>query len=145
INFATVNVIVADNGVGKTAICEWLWSLTDSSTLWCWGAYRTGKGRKYGDLKLAMDARAPDRHHVGLEITGGRTTFTVDNRKFPFSPIGYEACALCCERRFAGPSEAIRHLSANACAWTKSLCKRSPNISIRARESFSRERIGRRL
>ena len=25
-------------GVGKTTICEWLWSLKDSSTLWRWGA-----------------------------------------------------------------------------------------------------------
>jgi hypothetical protein len=105
IDFANVNVIVGNNGVGKTAICEWLSSLTDSSTLWRWGAYRSGKGRKYGDLKLTIDARAPDRHHVKLEITGGRTTFTVDNRKFPFSPIGYQVCALRCERRSAEPSE----------------------------------------
>jgi hypothetical protein len=41
INFANLNVIVGDNAVGKTAICEWLWSLKDSSTLPRWGAYCT--------------------------------------------------------------------------------------------------------
>jgi len=48
-------------------------------------------------VKLAIDLRSPDRHHVELEVTGGRTNFTVDNRKFPFSPIGYEVSALRCQ------------------------------------------------
>jgi hypothetical protein len=39
ITLAKANVIVGGNGVGKTAICEWLWSLKDSSPLWRWGAY----------------------------------------------------------------------------------------------------------
>jgi hypothetical protein len=105
INFANVNVIVGDNGVGKTTICEWLWSLKDSSTLLRWGAYPSSSGRKYGDVKVAIDFRAPAQHHVVLEITGGRTIFTLDKQKFPFSPVGYEVSALRCESRFLVPSE----------------------------------------
>ncbi|MEA3074681.1 MAG: hypothetical protein QOD29_6127, partial [Alphaproteobacteria bacterium] len=37
-NLDDTNVITGKNGVGKTTICEWLWSLKDSSTLWRWGA-----------------------------------------------------------------------------------------------------------
>jgi hypothetical protein len=105
ITFANVNVIVGGNGVGKTTICEWLWSLKDSSTLWRWGAYPTQPAPKYPDVKVAIDLRAPDRQHIELEITEGRTTFTLDNRKFPFSPIGYEVSALRRERLFLSPSE----------------------------------------
>jgi hypothetical protein len=105
IALANVNVIVGDDGVGKTTICEWLWSLKDSSTLWRWGAYPTRPSRTYRDVKVAIDLRAPDRLHVELEIRGGRSTFTLDNRRYPFSPIGYEVSALSRESRFLSPAE----------------------------------------
>ena len=105
INFANLNVIVGGNGVGKTTICEWLWSLKDSSKLWRWGAYPKNAGRKYHDVKVAIDFRAPVRHHLVLDISGGRTIFTLDAQKFPFSPIGYEVSALRRESQFGTPSE----------------------------------------
>lgn len=94
ITFSNVNVIVGDNEVGKTTICEWLSCLKDSSALWRWGAYPSSGGRKYGDVKVAIDIRAPARHHVRLEISGGRSTFSVDDQNFPFSPVGYEISAI---------------------------------------------------
>jgi hypothetical protein len=105
IAFANLNVIIGDNGVGKTTICEWLWALKNSSTLWRWGAYPKNAGRNYHDVKVAIDFRAPARHHLVLNITGGRTSFTLDTQKFPFSPIGYEVAALRRESRSGGPSE----------------------------------------
>jgi hypothetical protein len=106
IAFASLNVIVGENGVGKTTICEWLWSLKDSSTLWRWGAYPQGSGRKYHDLKVTIDFRAPARHHLEMEIMEGRTSFTFDGQKFPFSPARYEVTAVRREDRSGGPSEA---------------------------------------
>lgn len=105
IAFANLNVIVGDNGVGKTTICEWLWSLKNSSTLWRWGAYPKNADRSYHDVKVAIDFRAPARHHLVLDIAGGRTVFTLDKQKFPFSPVGYEVSALRRESRFGGASE----------------------------------------
>jgi hypothetical protein len=105
INFANLNVIVGGNGVGKTTICEWLWSLKDSSTLWRWGAYPKNAGRKYHDVKVAIDFRAPARHRLVLDISGGRTIFTLDAQKFPFSPVGYEVSALRRDSRSGAPSE----------------------------------------
>ncbi len=92
--FGNANVIVGVNEVGKTAICEWLWTLKDSSTLWRWGAYPNRPGFTYHDVKIAIDLRAPARQHIELEITRGRPTFTIDNQKFPFSPFGYETSSL---------------------------------------------------
>ena len=94
ITFANVNVIVGDNEVGKTTICEWLSCLKDSSAMWRWGAYPSNSGRKYGDVKVAIDIRAPARHHVQLGINNGRISFTLDDQKFPFSPVGYEISAI---------------------------------------------------
>lgn len=104
IAFANLNVIMGNNGVGKTTICEWLWSLKDSSTLWRWGAYPKNASRKYHDVKVAIDFRAPARHHLILDIAKGRTTFTLDSQKFPFNPIGYEISALRRESRSGGLS-----------------------------------------
>lgn len=94
ITFASLNVIVGKNGVGKTTICEWLWSLKDSSTLWRWGAYPKKTGRKYHDVRVAIDFRAPAPHRLEMEISGGRTSFILDRQEFPFSPVGYEVSAV---------------------------------------------------
>ena len=104
ITFANLNVIVGSNGVGKTTICEWLWSLKDSSTLGRWGAYPENASRKYDDVILAIDFRAPARHHLILKIQGGRTSFGLDTKMFPFSPVGYEVSALWAKRSWR-PSE----------------------------------------
>lgn len=104
ITFANLNVIVGNNEVGKTTICEWLWSLKNSSTLWRWGAYPENAARNYHDVKVAIDFRAPARHQLFLEIAGGRTSFTLDTQKFPFSPIGYEVVAPHRESRSGGAS-----------------------------------------
>jgi hypothetical protein len=105
IAFAHANVIVGGNGVGKTAMCEWLRSLKDSSPLWRWGAYPDREDRQYDDVSAAIDLRAPDRQRVELAISGGRTTFTLNAGRFPFSPIGYEVSALNRESRSRSPSE----------------------------------------
>jgi hypothetical protein len=81
IAFASLNVIVGKNGVGKTTICEWLWSLKDSSILWRWGAYPQGSGRKYHGVKVAIDFRAPARHHLEMEISGGELVTCWRERK----------------------------------------------------------------
>jgi hypothetical protein len=85
-------VIVGNNGVGKTTICEWLWSLKNSSTLWRWGAYPKNADRKYRDVKVAIDFRAPARHHLTLEIAGPE----------PFDWLGRNAlnCRLFCAKLF---------------------------------------------
>ncbi len=105
IAFANLNVIVGGTGVGKTTICEWLCTLRDSSTLWRWGAYQPNTARKYHDVKVAIDFKAPARHHLVMEIAGGRTHFTLDKQKFPFSPVGYAVATLRGDRRSGGPSE----------------------------------------
>ena len=64
LTFANLNVLVGGTGVGKTTICEWLYALRDSSTLWRWGAYPPNTAQKYHDVKVAMDFRAPARHHL---------------------------------------------------------------------------------
>lgn len=107
INFANANVILGSNGVGKTAICEWLSALRDSSALGRWGAYPANSQRKYHDLKLQIDVRAPIRHHVVVEISSGRMKFTVDDQKVPFSPIGYEVSWLDRRRGFSGDDQAV--------------------------------------
>jgi hypothetical protein len=104
IAFASLNVIVGRNGVGKTTICEWLWSLKDSSRLWRWGAYPKDSARKHHDVKVAIDFRAPTPHYLEMEISEGRTSFTFDGQKFPFSPAGYEMSAV--RREVDDPSEA---------------------------------------
>jgi hypothetical protein len=102
---ANANVVVGDNAVGKTTICEWLSSLKDSSKLSRWGAYPSWTRRTYGDVHVAIDLRAPDRQHVRLDIQGGRSTFTLEKQKFPFCPIAYEVSIVAKERRFFNPEE----------------------------------------
>jgi len=94
ITFSNVNVIVGDNEAGKTTICEWLSCLKDSSALWRWGAYPSSGGHNYDDVKVAIDIRAPARHRVRLEVSGGRIAFSLDDQNFPFSPVGYEIVAI---------------------------------------------------
>jgi hypothetical protein len=105
ISFANTNVILGANGVGKTTICEWLWTLKNSSTLWRWGAYPTAGDRRSRDVKMTIDFRAPARHHLEVEISGGRTSFIVDTERFPFSPVGYEISTLRRERHFRSKSD----------------------------------------
>jgi hypothetical protein len=90
-----------ENGVGKTAICEWLWSVKDSSALGRWGAYPPDVHRNYHDVKVAIDIMAPARHHLLLKVSGGRTGFVLDDQKFPFSPISYEISSLRRDRSVA--------------------------------------------
>jgi hypothetical protein len=51
--FTNANVIIGDNSVGKTTICDWLSSLKDSSKLRRWGAYPRLPGRTYRDVHVA--------------------------------------------------------------------------------------------
>jgi hypothetical protein len=88
--FANANLIIGDNDVGKTTICEWLSSLKDSSKLSRWGAYPSWTAETYDDVHVAIDLRAPDRQHLKLDIQGGCPTFTLEEQKFPFCPIAYE-------------------------------------------------------
>jgi hypothetical protein len=133
ITFANLNVIVGGTGVGKTTICEWLCTLRDSSTLWRWGAYSPNTARKYHDVKVAIDFRAPARHHLVLEIAAGRTNFTLDKQNFPFSPVGYAIAALRGER-FGGPSEGDQIFIAK--------CLRVDEIEIQALADYINESPG---
>lgn len=110
ITFANLNVIVGDNGVGKTTLCGWLWALKNSSTLWRWGAYPPKPGSRYRDVRVAIDFRAPARHHLILEIVAGRTAFTLDDWKCPFNPVGYEVTALW-SKRWSGASSEGDHVA----------------------------------
>jgi hypothetical protein len=55
-------------------------------------------------VKVAIDFRAPTPHYLEMEISEGRTSFTFDGQKFPFSPAGYEMSAV--RREVDDPSEA---------------------------------------
>jgi hypothetical protein len=108
LTFANLNVIVGGNGVGKTALCEWLWTLKDSSTLWRWGAYPTKRNREYRDVRVAINFRAPARQRLIAEIVGGRTRFSLNGETHPFSPVGYEIVPLRRDRRLDAPPERYR-------------------------------------
>lgn len=99
ITFANVNVILGNNGVGKTTICEWLSVLKDSATLARWGAYPKKPDQKYGGVRVGIDLRSPDHHHLEFDIANGRVTFSLDGLRRPFSPIGYEIASLISEHR----------------------------------------------
>jgi hypothetical protein len=107
--FANVNVITGDNSVGKTTICEWLSSLKDSSKLSRWGAYPRWPRETYRGVHIAFDLRAPDRQHVKLDIQDGRSTFTLENRKFSLCPIAYEVSMIVADDTFRSPEKATRH------------------------------------
>jgi len=104
ITFSNVNVIVGNNGVGKTTICEWLSALKDSAFLARWGAYAKGPDRIYEDVRVSIDLRSPDQHQVAFHISDGRMTFWLDGQQAPFSPIGYEVVSLIREHRRNGHS-----------------------------------------
>ena len=89
ISFANTNVLVGDNGVGKTALCEWLSCLARLGSLSRWGAYSDGIPLN-SNLEIEFEIRAPTRQRAILRVTRGKPSFTIDDRTFPFSPIQYE-------------------------------------------------------
>jgi hypothetical protein len=103
--FANANVITGENGVGKTAICEWLLSLKNLSKLRRWGAYPNWPDHIYHDVRVRIDLRAPEMRELFLDIKGGQPSFVLGSQRFPFCPIGYEVAMVVQERRSFDPPE----------------------------------------
>ena len=82
IAFASVNVIIGENGVGKTTICEWLWSLKDFIYTKALGRlperFRPQVPRRESGDRT-QGTRAPS---LRMEISGGRTSSPLTGRDF---------------------------------------------------------------
>ncbi|RCK30937.1 hypothetical protein TH9_18790 [Thalassospira xiamenensis] len=98
IDFQKLNLITGNNSTGKTAICEWLISLSDLGRLTRWGSAITGipKPEKelFKPLKFNINYWAPNKQNLKIELKNGNTAVKINNNTTPFPSIKYNVIYL---------------------------------------------------
>jgi hypothetical protein len=80
LRFAKVTLVVGGNGLGKTALCEWIAGSTDPDRLrrWQWGTKR---------LRYRTRFYSPTIHEVEMLVNSDRCRTVVDGREVPIQPV----------------------------------------------------------
>lgn len=82
IEFAKITIIESNsNGVGKTAICEWLSSVSSINRLERWVNCKK--------LNIEIDLHTPESHSIKVSIGSGRVSYRVDNFEITSSPFPF--------------------------------------------------------
>ena len=79
-----VSVFLGNNGVGKTAICEWLSGLEGIKYLERWLNLS-----KSEPIILKLEIRDPEKHNLSLKLSNSSLTFNFDGNDIPESPYPF--------------------------------------------------------
>lgn len=75
-------VLIGTNGVGKTAICEWLSALESIHNLKRWIEYQ-----KSHPIILSINFKKKQKHRLRLEITKNNLLYNLDGTNIPANPL----------------------------------------------------------
>jgi hypothetical protein len=82
LNLAKVTLLLGNNEVGKTGICEWLAGATDPSALDRWQG---------SDLDYSVRLYSPEEHLVRVRIQASLATYELDGKSCAFNPLPIQA------------------------------------------------------
>ncbi len=78
LELAHVTVLLGDNGIGKSALCEWIASTSSVDSLERWHE---------ADVAFELVIHTPNPHDVVVRLKHGTAEFELDKRPVPFNPL----------------------------------------------------------
>lgn len=96
VSLGKVNLLTGGNGVGKSAICDWIAGLGGLQYLWRW----QGRHGTPSPIELTLEYFDPEPHNASLVLgKGDSVEHRLDGESYPLNPIPFHIVFPCREDR----------------------------------------------